>query len=138
MHTLWLFLNWPNGTAWSNVIAMPLCAVLAALAAFLLRDRIGQAVSGWWHRHFGHRAELDAIGETLKGHADALDLETPGGLAAVIAEVREAKSASESALAEVRALIAISGPGQATRRGGATPMRKTATGKAEGEASRRA
>lgn len=125
------FFGWPAGAVWGNVLAMPVCGAVAFAAAFLLRDKIGRALSGWWHRHFGHRAELDAIGETLDAHADALDLETPGGLAAVMAEVREAKSASESALAEVRALIAISGPRQAPRRG-ATPMQKKATGKAEG------
>jgi hypothetical protein len=62
--------------------------------------------------------------------ADLLDLTTPRGLAAVMDETRRAVSASEAALAEVRALIAISGPRQAPRRG-ATPMQKKATGKAD-------
>lgn len=87
MHTLWLFFSWPQGGAWSNVAAMPLCGALAALAAFLVRDRLGRALSGFWHRHFGHRGELDALNARLDAHADLLDPSTPGGLAAVIAAV---------------------------------------------------
>lgn len=109
MHTLWLFLAWPDGGVWSNVLAMPLCGVLAGLAAYLGRDHLGRALRQWYARHFGHHAELDAIRARLDGHADALDLGTPGGLAAVMAEVRRAASASEASLAEVRALARIKG-----------------------------
>lgn len=132
MHTFLAFFAWPNGGVWSNVLAMPLCAAAAAIAAYLGRNHLGRALRPWVRRHLGHHAELDAIRETLAGHADALNLETPGGLAAVLDETRRAVSASEAALAEVRALIAISGAGRAPRRGGATEMRKTAGGKAEG------
>jgi hypothetical protein len=114
MHTLWLFFAWPSGGAWSNVAAMPLCAAAAAVAAFLFRDHIGRALRSWFGRHFGHHAELDAITRRLDSHADALDLGTPGSLAAVMSEVRDAKAASEAsaaaaaaALAEVRALAGI-------------------------------
>ena len=125
MHTLWLFLSWPNGTAWSNVIAMPLCGVLAGLAAFLLRDKLGSALRPWLRRHFGHHAELDAIRETLRAHANLLDHETPGGLGAILDEVRRAVTAAESAHEAVRALGVIKPP---PRRGG-TEMRKTASAK---------
>jgi hypothetical protein len=130
VHTFLAFFAWPDGGVWGNVIAMPLCGLAAAFSAFVFRDRIGRALKDWHHRHFGHHAELDAIRERLDGHADALNLGTPGGLAAVMDETRRAVSASEAALAEVRALIAISGPRQAPRRG-ATPMQKKATGKAD-------
>ena len=125
MHTLWLFLNWPNGTAWSNVIAMPLCGVLAGLAAFLLRDRLGRALKGWWARHLGHKDDLDAIHARLDAHADLLDHDTPGGLGAILDEVRRAVTAAESAHEAVRALGVIKPP---PRRGG-TEMRKTASAK---------
>ena len=131
MHTFLAFFAWPDGGVWGNVIAMPLCGVVAAVAAYLGRDRLGRTLRTWWHRHLGHRAELDEISARLDAHADLLDTGTPGGLAAVMDETRRAVSASEAALAEVRALIAISGPRQAPRRG-ATPMQKKATGKAEG------
>lgn len=107
MHTFLAFFAWPDGTAWSNVIAMPVCGLIAGVAAFIFRDHIGRAVSGWWHRHFGHGDALDAIQAQLDGHAVALDLSTPGGLAAVVAEVREAKAAAQSAQAAVEALAAL-------------------------------
>jgi hypothetical protein len=107
VHTFLAFFAWPDGTAWSNVAAMPLCGVLAGLAAFIFRDHIGRALSGFWHRHFGHGDALDAIQAQLDGHADALDLSTPGGLAVVVAEVREAKAAAQSAQAAVEALAAL-------------------------------
>ena len=124
MHTLWLFLNWPNGTAWSNVIAMPLCGVLAVLFAVFLR----KPLAAWWHRHFGHRAELAAIRERLDGHADLLDPHTPGGLSVVMTELRDLKATVEAQAAGVEALASIAKP---VPRRGATEMRKT-TRKAEG------
>ncbi len=127
-HVLWLFFGWPNGAIWGNVWAMPVCGVLAALAAFLVRDRIGRAVSSWWHRHFGHRDELDALNARLDEHAALLDHSTPGGLGAVMDEVRRAVTAAESAHEAVKALGVIK---PAPRRGAATEMRKKATGKAE-------
>ena len=125
MHTFLAFFAWPGGGVWSNVIAMPLCGVLAGVAAFIFRDHIGRAVSSWWHRHFGHRDEIAAIHERLDHHADLLDHETPGGLGAVMDEVRRAVTAAESAHEAVRALGVIKPP---PRRGG-TEMRKTASAK---------
>jgi len=130
MHTLWLFFSWPGGFIWGNVGAMPVCGLIAAVFAFVCRDRLGRALSGFWHRHFGHRAELDAIRKQLGAHADALDLGTPGGLAAVMAEIRETRTAAESALAGVQALAAVAAKPAARR--GATEMRRTGTGKAGG------
>jgi hypothetical protein len=54
-------------------------------------------------------AALTHIATVSDRVADLLNLITPGGLAAVMDETRRAVSASEAALAEVRALIAISG-----------------------------
>lgn len=128
MHVLWLFFAWPGGGAWSNVVAMPVCGVLAGIAAYLLRDRLGRALKGWWHRHLGHKDDLDAIHARLDRHEDLLDHETPGGLGAVMDEVRRAVTAAESAHEAVKALGVIK---PAPRRGG-TEMRKTATGKTDG------
>jgi hypothetical protein len=128
VHTFLAFFAWPNGTAWSNIIAVPPCAVLAAVLAFIFRDRLGKAISGWWHRHFGHRAELDAVRAQLKTHADLLDHDTPGGLGAVMDEVRRAVAAAESAHEAVRALGVI----KPSPRRGTTEMRKTTNGKTEG------
>ena len=130
VHTLWLFFAWPAGAVWGNVWAMPLCGIIAAVFAVVFRDRLGRAVSGWWHRHFGHRAELDDIRARLDAHADLLDPHSPGGLAAVMDEVRRAVTAAESAHADIKALGVITRNAKAPRRG-ATEMRKTATGKAE-------
>ena len=125
MHTFLAFFAWPGGGVWSNVLAMPLCGVLAGVAAFVFRDHIGRAISSWARRHFGHHAELDAIRETLRAHANLLDHETPGGLGAILDEVRRAVTAAESAHEAVRALGVIKPP---PRRGG-TEMRKTASAK---------
>lgn len=129
MHTFWSFFGWPDGSTWSNVLAMPSCGVLATVFAVVFRDRIGRAASSWWHRHFGHRDELDRLHARLDEHADLLDHDTPGGLGAVMDEVRRAVAAAESAHEAVRTLGVINK--QAPRRG-ATAMQKKATGKAEG------
>lgn len=126
MHTFLAFFAWPNGSAWSNVIAMPVCGVIAAAFAFLARDRIGKALRGWWHTHLGHRAELDALNARLDEHANLLDHETAGGLGAVWTELRDLKAAVEAQAAGVEALVSITKP--APRRG-ATQMRKTAGAK---------
>ena len=129
MHTLWLFFAWPDGGAWSNIVAVPPCAVLAAVLAFIFRDRLGRALKGWWARHLGHKDDLDAIHARLDAHADLLDHETPGGLGAVMDEVRRAVTAAESAHEAVRALGVIKPP---PRRGG-TEMRKAASAKDGGD-----
>lgn len=126
MHTLWLFLNWPNGTAWSNVVAMPVCGVVAGLAAYFGRNKLGAVLKPWFWRHLGHHSELDALTARMDAHADLLDTSTPGGLATVLDEVRRAVTAAESAHEAVRALGVINKP--APRRG-ATPMRKAAGAK---------
>lgn len=56
---------------------------------------------------------LDAIRETLAEVRDALDLATPGGLAAVNAEAKDAKTAAESAFVGMQTLAS-----QATQRPG--------------------
>ena len=124
MHTFLLFFSWPQGAVWGNVGAMPVCGLIAAFFAFVFRDHIGRALKGWWHRHLGHRDELDRLHARLNEHADLLDHDTPGGLGAVMDEVRRAVTAAESAHEAVRALGVIK---QAPRRG-ATPMQKKATG----------
>ena len=130
MHTFLLFFAWPGGGAWSNVAAMPLCGVAAGVSAFLFRDHIGRACSGWFRRHLGHHAELAEIRTRLDAHADLLDIHTPGGLNAVMDEVRRAVTAAESAHADIKALGVIASNAKTPRRG-ATEMRKTTGGKPE-------
>ena len=125
MHTFLLFFAWPGGAAWSNVVAMPACAVVAALATACFRKPLAR----FWHRHFGHRAELDDIKARLDAHADLLNPHTPGGLNAVLDEVRRAVTAAESAHADIKALGVIA---KAAPRRGATELRKKATGKTDG------
>ena len=131
MHILWLFFAWPAGAVWSNVLAMPLCGLIAAVSAFAVRDRLGKAISSWWKRHLGHHAELAEIRARLDTHADLLDPHTPGGLAALMAEIRQTRDAAESAREQITGLGVIAGSAKAPRRG-ATEMRKTGSGKAEG------
>ena len=131
MHTFWLFFAWPNGGAWSNVIAMPVCGVIAAVFAVVFKERLGKAISGWWHKHLGHRPELDEIRKRLDTHADLLDPHSPGGLNAVLDEVRRAVTAAESARDEIKGLGVITRGAKPAPRRGATEMRKTGGGKAE-------
>ena len=126
MHTFLAFFAWPGGGVWSNVLAMPLCGVLAGLAAYLGRDRLGRALRQWYARHFGHHAELERLHARLDEHADLLDTSTPGGLAVVMAELRDLKATVEAQAAGMEALISIAKP--APRRG-ATTMRKAAGAK---------
>ena len=65
MHTFLLFFGYPNGAIWGNVWAMPVCGLIAGVAAFVFKDHIGRACSSWWKRHFGHGGELDEIREVM-------------------------------------------------------------------------
>jgi hypothetical protein len=101
---------------------MPVCGVIAGFFAFVFRDHLGRAIKGWWGRHLGHGDKLDEIQARLEAHAELLDHETPGGLGAVMDEVRRAVTAAESAHSAVQALGVIAGSAKAPRRG-ATEMR---------------
>lgn len=131
MHTFLLFFGYPNGAIWGNVWAMPVCGVIAGVVTFVFRDHLGRALRSWFGRHFGHHAELAEIRARLDTHADLLDPHTPGGLNAVLDEVRRAVTAAESAHEDIKALGVIATKASAPRRG-ATEMRKTAGGKADG------
>jgi hypothetical protein len=58
-HLFGIYFGLPSGAVWGNVIAEPVCLALAGLAAFLLRNRIGRSLAGWWHRH--HREHVEAM-----------------------------------------------------------------------------
>lgn len=45
---------------WPNAGAVPLCAIIGGIGAFIFRDRIGQRLVRWWHKHHtAHLAELE-------------------------------------------------------------------------------
>jgi len=70
MRTFLLFFAWPDGAAWSNVVAMPACGVVAIVFAVCFR----KPAARWWHKHFGVRAELAEIRElAAKAHRIAAD-----------------------------------------------------------------
>ena len=130
MHSVPFFFGWPTGAIWGNVLAMPVCGVLAGAFAVVFRNKLGRALKRWHKRHFGHHAELDAIREKLAAHANLLDHQTPGGLGAVWEELRDLKATLEAQAAGVEALVSIAKP---TPRRGATAMRKTAGAKDGGD-----
>ena len=114
MHTFLVFFGWPLGAIWGNLLASVLVAVWVTVQA-----RSVKAVQAELREaHERHHAE----------HMDALNLDTPGGLAAVYGAVRDAKTAAESAHGAVQGLALVTSPPPAA---GATRMRKTAAGKAE-------
>jgi hypothetical protein len=64
--------------AGSNIGAMPACGAIAlavgAPVTYLLRDRIGRGLRGWWQRHLGQGAELAEIRDiAVKAHRIAAD-----------------------------------------------------------------
>ncbi len=70
MHTFLLFFSWPDGGAWSNVAAMPLCGVVAVVFAVFFR----KPAARWWGRHFGMHADLAEIRElAARAHRIAAD-----------------------------------------------------------------
>jgi hypothetical protein len=74
VHTFLLFWSWPDGTAWSNVLAMPACGLVGLVAAFVFRDRLGRLLKGWFRRHLGHGDELAEIRElAARAHRIAAD-----------------------------------------------------------------
>ena len=105
MHTFLLFFGWPNGAVYGNVGAMPLCGGVAFVAAFVFRDKLGRALRGWWHTHFGHGEELSHIKATLDRHADLLNPATPGGLAQVLYEVKAGRDDTRAMVAALMALL---------------------------------
>ena len=113
MHVLQMFFAWPDGSVYSNLLASAICAAIV-----------------WWRlqaRIVAHHLEARLQAERHHAeHMAALSLDTPGGLAAVMSEVRDAKAAAEGAHGAVQALGAIK---PAARRG-TTEMRKTGGGKA--------
>ena len=74
-------------------------------------------------------AAIEEIRATLKEYGNALNVDTAGGLGAIMDEVRRGVAAAESAHESVEALAAIKAP--APRRG-ATELRKTAAAKVAG------
>ncbi len=108
MSVLHFYFGWPEGAVWSNLLASAICAAIV-----------------WWRlkaRIVAHHVETRLRDERHHAeHMAALSLDTPGGLAAVMSEVRDAKAAAEGAHGAVQALGVIN---PAARRG-PTEMRKT-------------
>jgi hypothetical protein len=104
------YFGWSEGAVWSNLVASAICA------AFV-----------WWRlraRIIAHHAAVLVQAERHHAeHMAAVDLKTPGGLTAVMDEVRRAVTAAESAHGAVQALGVAVKPRPARR--GATEMQKT-------------
>jgi hypothetical protein len=113
MSVLHFYFGWPDGAVYSNLVASAICSVLI-----------------WWRlraRIIAHHAAV--LIQADRHHAEhmaAVDLKTPGGLAAVMDEVRRAVTAAESAHGAVQALGVAAKPRPARR--GATEMRQTGEG----------
>ena len=114
MSVLHFYFGWPDGAVWSNLVASAICSVVI-----------------WWRlraRIIAHHAAM--LIQADRHHAEhmaAVDLKTPGGLTAVMDEVRRAVTAAESAHGAVQALGVAVKPRPARR--GATDMQKTGEGK---------
>ena len=112
MHVLGLYFGWPAGAVYSNLLASAICAVLV-----------------WWRiraRMIAHH--LEQLAQKDRHHAehmDALSLETPGGLAAVMSAVQDTKMAAESAHGAIQGLALVTGTPKPAA-AGTTRMRKTA------------
>ena len=118
MSVLALYFGWPAGAVYSNLLASAICAVFV-----------------WWRlrvRMVAHHLEqLAQRDQHHAEHMNALSLDTPGGLAAVMDEVRRAVTAAESAHADIKALGVIGAKAKTPRRG-ATEMRPAAGAKPRG------
>ena len=114
MSVLHFYFGWPDGAVWSNLLASAICA---AFVWWRLRARIIAHHAAMLIQADRHHAE----------HMAAVDLKTPGGLTAVMDEVRRAVTAAESAHGAVQALGVAVKPRPARR--GATDMQKTGEGK---------
>jgi ubiquinone biosynthesis protein UbiJ len=80
-HLFLVYFGVPDGAVWGNVVAEPVCVALAGIVAFLLRHKIGHALTGWWHHHSRrhhaeqvqaqrdcHQHQLDELEARLKQH----------------------------------------------------------------------
>jgi len=95
VHTFLVFFGWPMGAVYGNILASALVAVWVTV-----QSRSVKAV----------QAEVRDLHE--KHHAEqmnALSLDTPGGLAAVMDVARDAKTAAESAHGAVKGLALVAG-----------------------------
>ncbi len=111
----WVYLDF-YAPVWPNIIASILVAAWVTMKLRATR-RLQEQIRDLHERHHAE-------------HMAALDLTTPGGLAAVMAEVRAAKTAAESAHGAVQALGVAAKPRPARR--GPTEMQKTGGGEKGG------
>ena len=114
MHTLLVFFGWPMGAVYGNIQASLLVA--AWVTAQARSVRVLQAEMRDMHER--HHAE----------HMNALSLDSPGGLAAVMSAAQDAKSAAESAHGAVQGLALVTGTPQPAATG-KTPLRRAASGR---------
>lgn len=66
-----LFFGWPAGGTWSNMIASLEWAVIATVAIWLYRERIGPRLAGWWQKHAGTHEHVSAEIRSLREHMTA-------------------------------------------------------------------
>ena len=114
MHTLLVFFGWPMGAVYGNILASLLVAIWVTVQSRSIKTLQAEARE----MREKHHAE----------HMNALSLETPGGLAAVMDVARDAKCAAESAHGAVQGLALVTGTPQPAATG-TTPLRRTASGR---------
>ncbi len=70
IHRLYAILR---DATWGSNTAAAECAITAAAAAYLGRDRAGRVLARWWHRHHGEqlRSDLAAMEDRLRARISA-------------------------------------------------------------------
>jgi len=114
MHTFLVFFGWPLGAVWPNILASFLVAVWVTVQSRSIKT-LQAEVRDLHERH--HQEQMNA-----------LSLDSPGGLAAVMNVARDAKTAAESAHGAVQELALVTGAPQPAATG-KTPLKRTASGR---------
>jgi hypothetical protein len=114
VYTFQAFFGWPDGSIWGNLVAGVLVAAWVSLKARSQR-KLHEEIR---EMHERHHAE----------HMNALSLDSPGGLAAVMSAAQDARAAAESAHGAVQGLALVAGAPKPAATG-KTTMRRAASGR---------
>jgi len=56
-----IFLSWPQGSIWSNMIASAWWVLIASFCVWYFRDHIGKRLAVWWEKHHPQKERLKAM-----------------------------------------------------------------------------